>query len=176
RCSWCGRTIPRAWSSRRGWARRSRSKTRTATPSSSTWRAASGASPCSRVTRCSRTASPTRSWPTCGSWSTSARRGAPGDRCARRPVAVETGSPMALRNAYDALGEAELVAAVLAGEPAAWPTFFARYERLIISCIRKVLFRYHAHHNEEDLEDLVSATALNLVKDDYKKLRTFDRS
>jgi RNA polymerase sigma-70 factor (ECF subfamily) len=81
---------------------------------------------------------------------------------------------MAIRNAYDALSETDLVAAVLAGEPAAWPSFFARYERLIISCIRKVLFRYHAHHNEEDLEDLISATALNLVKDDYKKLRTFD--
>jgi RNA polymerase sigma-70 factor (ECF subfamily) len=81
---------------------------------------------------------------------------------------------MAIRNAYDELGEAELVAAVLAGEPAAWPSFFARYERLIIACIRKVLFRYHAHHNEEDLEDLVSQTALNLVKDDYKKLRAYD--
>ncbi len=83
---------------------------------------------------------------------------------------------MALRNAYDALGDGELVQAVLAGEPAAWPSFFARYERLIISCIRKVLMRYHAHFNEEDLEDLVSGTALNLVKDDYKKLRTFDPS
>jgi|SRR5579871_3983607 len=81
---------------------------------------------------------------------------------------------MALRNAYDALGDGELVQAVLAGEPAAWPSFFARYERLIIACIRKVLLRYHAHFNEEDLEDLVSSTALNLVKDDYKKLRTFD--
>ena len=28
--------------------------------------------------------------------------------------------------------------------------------------------------NEEDVEDLVSATALNIVKDDYKKLRAFD--
>src|SRR5207249_6655141 len=83
---------------------------------------------------------------------------------------------MALRNAYDALGEAELVKAVLAGEPAAWPSFFARYERLIISCIRKVLYRYRAHHNEEDLEDLVSSTALNLVKDDYKKLRAYDQT
>ena len=81
---------------------------------------------------------------------------------------------MALRNAYDSLGESELVAAVLAGEPAAWPTFFARYERLIIACVRKVLHRYHAHYNEEDLEDLISSTALNIVKDDYKKLRAFD--
>ena len=64
--------------------------------------------------------------------------------------------------------------AVLAREPAAWPTFFAKYERLVISCIRKVMRRYGAGFNEEDLEDLVSATALNIVKDDYKKLRAFD--
>jgi RNA polymerase sigma-70 factor (ECF subfamily) len=81
---------------------------------------------------------------------------------------------VALRNAYDELSDAELVAAVLAREPAAWPTFFAKYERLVMSCIRKVLRRYSAHFNEEDVEDLVSATALNLVKDDYKKLRAFD--
>ena len=81
---------------------------------------------------------------------------------------------MALRNAYDALSDDELVQAVLAREPAAWPTFFAKYERLVISCIRKVMRRYGAAFNEEDLEDLVSATALNIVKDDYKKLRAFD--
>jgi RNA polymerase sigma-70 factor (ECF subfamily) len=81
---------------------------------------------------------------------------------------------MALRNVYDALPESELVAAVLASEPAAWPTFFARYERLIVACIRKVLRRHHAQHNDEDVEDLISQTALHLVRDDYKKLRAFD--
>jgi RNA polymerase sigma-70 factor, ECF subfamily len=81
---------------------------------------------------------------------------------------------MALRNVYDELPDAALIQAVLDGEPAAWPTFFAKYERLIIACIRKVLHRYHAQHNEEDLEDLISSTALNIVKDDYKKLRAFD--
>lgn len=81
---------------------------------------------------------------------------------------------MALRNAYDALSDDELVQAVLAREPAAWPTFFARYERLVIGCVRKVMIRWGASFNEEDLEDLVSVTALNIVKDDYKKLRAFD--
>jgi RNA polymerase sigma factor (sigma-70 family) len=81
---------------------------------------------------------------------------------------------VALRNAYDALSDEELVQAVLAREPAAWPTFFAKYERLVISCIRKVMRRYGAQFNDEDVEDLVSATALNIVKDDYKKLRAFD--
>jgi RNA polymerase sigma-70 factor (ECF subfamily) len=81
---------------------------------------------------------------------------------------------VALRNAYDALSDEELIQAVLAREPAAWPTFFAKYERLVASCIRKVMLRYGAHFNDEDLEDLVSATALNILKDDYKKLRSFD--
>jgi RNA polymerase sigma-70 factor (ECF subfamily) len=81
---------------------------------------------------------------------------------------------VALRNAYDELSDDELIQAVLAREPAAWPTFFAKYERLVISCIRKVMRRYGAGFNDEDLEDLVSATALNIVKDDYKKLRAFD--
>jgi RNA polymerase sigma-70 factor (ECF subfamily) len=81
---------------------------------------------------------------------------------------------VALRNAYDQLSDEELVAAVLAREPAAWPTFFAKYERLVVTCIRKVMRRYGAPFNDEDIEDLISATALNIVKDDYKKLRAFD--
>jgi len=81
---------------------------------------------------------------------------------------------MPLRTAYDSLGDEALVAAVLAGEPAAWPTFAARYERLVGACIRKVLRRHGAHFAEEDFEDIVSQTALNIVRDDYKKLRAFD--
>jgi RNA polymerase sigma-70 factor (ECF subfamily) len=81
---------------------------------------------------------------------------------------------VALRTAYDDLSDGDLVKAVLAREPAAWPTFFAKYERLIVACVRRALRRYGASHSDEDIEDLVSQTAFNLVKDDYKKLRTFD--
>ena len=81
---------------------------------------------------------------------------------------------MALRTVYDDLSDGDLVAAVISREPAAWPTFFAKYERLILACIRRALRRYGAAHGEEDIEDLASQTAFNLVKDDYKKLRTFD--
>jgi RNA polymerase sigma-70 factor (ECF subfamily) len=81
---------------------------------------------------------------------------------------------VALRTTYDALSDGDLVTAVIAREPAAWPTFFAKYERLVVACIRRALRRYGAAHGEEDIEDLVSQTAFNLVKDDYKKLRTFD--
>jgi len=81
---------------------------------------------------------------------------------------------VALRTVYDELPDGDLVQAVIAREPAAWPTFFAKYERLVIACIRRVLRRYGASHAEEDIEDLISQTAFNLVKDDYKKLRSFD--
>jgi RNA polymerase sigma-70 factor (ECF subfamily) len=79
-----------------------------------------------------------------------------------------------LRTVYDELPDGDLVTAVIAREPAAWPTFFAKYERLVVACVRRALRRYGASHSEEDIEDLVSQTAFNLVKDDYKKLRTFD--
>ncbi len=81
---------------------------------------------------------------------------------------------MPARSVHDEKGEADLSAGVLAGRSGSWATFFSRYERLIISCVRKVLLRYGAYHAEEDIEDLVSTTALNIVKDDYKKLRAFD--
>jgi RNA polymerase sigma-70 factor (ECF subfamily) len=81
---------------------------------------------------------------------------------------------VALRTVYDDASDGDLVQAVIAREPAAWPTFFAKYERLVLACVRRTLRRYGAAHAEEDIEDLASQTAFNLVKDDYKKLRTFD--
>jgi RNA polymerase sigma-70 factor (ECF subfamily) len=70
--------------------------------------------------------------------------------------------------------EDELLTAVLARDAGAWTGLFHRYERLIISCIKKVLHRYTALYGEEDIEDMVSTVCLNLVKDDYRKLRTYD--
>lgn len=81
---------------------------------------------------------------------------------------------MSQRSPYADLPDEALVAAVLAERPGAWAAFSSRFERLITSCIRRVLLRYGAFHGEEDIEDLVSSTMLNLVKDDYKKLRAFD--
>ncbi|MDW8281994.1 MAG: sigma-70 family RNA polymerase sigma factor [Myxococcales bacterium] len=74
------------------------------------------------------------------------------------------------------LDDQALVAAVIAERPGAWNAFFARFERLIISCVRKTLVRHGFPPREEDIEDLVSATALNLVRDGYYKLRAFDAS
>ncbi|HEY3354883.1 MAG TPA: sigma-70 family RNA polymerase sigma factor [Polyangia bacterium] len=72
------------------------------------------------------------------------------------------------------MDDGALVTAVLAGDPAAWPAFQARFERLILSCIRKALGCYAARSSPEDIEDLVSGVCLNIIKDDYRKLRMFD--
>jgi RNA polymerase sigma-70 factor (ECF subfamily) len=85
---------------------------------------------------------------------------------ARRPL--DKSSPWAL------MPEEELLAAVLGKQPGAWNGFYRRYDRLIITCIKKVLHRYTALYGEEDIEDMVNSVCLNLVKDDYHKLKAFD--
>jgi RNA polymerase sigma-70 factor, ECF subfamily len=72
------------------------------------------------------------------------------------------------------MAEEELLAAVIARKPGAWAGFYKRYDRLIITCIRKVLHRYTALYGEEDIEDMTNTVCLNLVKDDYHKLRAYD--
>jgi RNA polymerase sigma-70 factor (ECF subfamily) len=82
--------------------------------------------------------------------------------------AVDKSSPWAV------MPEEELLHAVLAVQPGAWAGFYKRYDRLIITCIKKVLHRYTAVYGEEDIEDMVNTVCLNLVKDDYHKLKAFD--
>ena len=72
--------------------------------------------------------------------------------------------------------EEELLQDVINRKPGAWRQFEKTYRNLIVSIIKKVARRYSALNSEEDLEDLVSATILHMVKDDYKKLRAFDPS
>jgi RNA polymerase sigma-70 factor, ECF subfamily len=68
----------------------------------------------------------------------------------------------------------QLVAAVIRGQPLAWPAFYARFERLMRACVRRTLRWYGVRSSDSDLEDLLSAVCLNVVKDDYRKLRMFD--
>ena len=57
-----------------------------------------------------------------------------------------------------------------------WGEFVRRYERLITSCVLKVLRRYGALFTAEDLADLVGEVWLTLLRDDMKKLRQYDES
>ncbi len=55
-----------------------------------------------------------------------------------------------------------------------WGEFVSRYERLITSCVLKVLRRYGAVFSSEDLEDLINDVWVTLLRDDMKKLRQYD--
>ena len=57
---------------------------------------------------------------------------------------------------------------------ALWTEFVRRYERLITSCVLKVLRRYGAIFSRDDLDDLVGDVWLMLLRDDMKKLRQYD--
>src|SRR5438270_8551220 len=75
--------------------------------------------------------------------------------------------------------EAALLGALLAGEgklaqQRLWAEFVRRYERLLMSCVLKVLRRYGATFSREDLDDLVGDVWLVLLRDDMKKLRQYD--
>lgn len=87
---------------------------------------------------------------------------------------VRRGSERGDKSPWATMPEEELLRAVVGNQPGAWIGFYARYERLIITCIKKVLHRYTALYADEDIEDMVNTVCLNLVKDDFRKLRTYD--
>jgi RNA polymerase sigma-70 factor (ECF subfamily) len=78
------------------------------------------------------------------------------------------------RTPADKAAEQELREAVIRREAGAWNRFFKKHERLVLACLRRVYARYHVPLPQEELEDLVSMVCLDLVKDDFRKLRLFD--
>ncbi len=68
----------------------------------------------------------------------------------------------------------DLLEAVIRRDPGAWQAFFKAHERLILACLRRVYNRYHVPLGQEQMEDLVGMVCLDLVRDDYKKLRKYD--
>jgi RNA polymerase sigma-70 factor, ECF subfamily len=72
------------------------------------------------------------------------------------------------------LTDDELRVAVIAGRDGAWPELMRRYQRLLVGCVRKALRRYRLFVTDEDIDDVVATVQVGLVKDDYKKLRSFD--
>jgi RNA polymerase sigma-70 factor (ECF subfamily) len=94
-----------------------------------------------------------------------------------RTTKMPTTKPMARKG--NSVEETQLLKALLApgteGErQACWNQFVRRYERLITSCVLKVLRRYGAVFSNEDLDDLVGDVWLQLLRDDMKKLRQYD--
>lgn len=70
--------------------------------------------------------------------------------------------------------ELALLRRVLKGDQRAWGTFCQRYEGLIVGCVLRVLRRYNAAFNSEDLADLVAEVWVTLLRDDMRKLRLYD--
>jgi RNA polymerase sigma-70 factor, ECF subfamily len=75
--------------------------------------------------------------------------------------------------------ETKLLASLLKRQPELvrqrrWAEFVERYQRLITSCVLKVLRRYGAVFSAEDLDDLVNDVWLTLLRDDMRKLRQYD--
>ena len=77
-------------------------------------------------------------------------------------------------NPFERVDDRHLVTAVIRGKPLAWPAFYTRFERLMRACVRRTLRWYGVRSSDSDLEDLLSSICLNIVKDDYRKLRMYD--
>ncbi|MBU1219852.1 sigma-70 family RNA polymerase sigma factor [Myxococcota bacterium] len=75
---------------------------------------------------------------------------------------------------YSDYSESDIVKLLLDGNDSVFPEFYNRFFRLIVSCVRKVYVKHFIDFSEEEVDDAASQVFLNLVKDDYKKLRLFD--
>ncbi|MGM0597122.1 MAG: RNA polymerase sigma factor [Myxococcota bacterium] len=70
--------------------------------------------------------------------------------------------------------EMELLERVLAKDSMAFQDFYRQYFRLVITCIRKVFNRYSVDYDQDDVAETQNQVFLNLVKNDYRKLRKYD--
>lgn len=68
----------------------------------------------------------------------------------------------------------ELVAGMLARDPAAWREFQSRYDRLIIRCITKVTRRFASIVSQDDVREIYATLYVSLLANDMHKLRSFD--
>ena len=69
--------------------------------------------------------------------------------------------------------EADLLARCLAGGPNAWEDFLARYRAVLERAAQLTLQRAAGSVRQDDLEAVVEAALLSLIKDDYATLRSF---
>lgn len=72
--------------------------------------------------------------------------------------------------------EQQLLLGVLDRMPEAWAEFEHRYERLVLTCIRKVLRRFKGVLSSDDESDALAHFYLVITLNDMRKLRVFDPS
>jgi len=70
--------------------------------------------------------------------------------------------------------EADLLARCLAGGPNAWEEFLTRYRGVLERAAQVTLRRVVGSVRTDDLEAVVEAVLLSLLKDDYATLRSFE--
>jgi len=68
----------------------------------------------------------------------------------------------------------DLIAGMLANDPAAWREFQNRYDRLIIRCITKVTRRFASIVSQDDVREVYATLYVSLLSNDMHKLRSFD--
>ena len=68
----------------------------------------------------------------------------------------------------------DLIAGMLANDPAAWREFQNRYDRLIIRCITKVTRRFASIVSQDDVREVYATLYVALLSNDMHKLRSFD--
>jgi RNA polymerase sigma-70 factor (ECF subfamily) len=70
----------------------------------------------------------------------------------------------------------DLIAGMLANDPAAWREFQTRFDRLIMRCITKVTRRFASVVSQDDVREIYATLYVSLLANDKHKLRTFDPS
>jgi RNA polymerase sigma-70 factor (ECF subfamily) len=70
--------------------------------------------------------------------------------------------------------DAEFRSRLLHNQPLAWREFVHRYERLIMSCIRKVTRRFEARLSSADHEDIYAMMLCRITSKDMHQLRVFE--
>jgi len=84
-------------------------------------------------------------------------------------VALEM-SPAAPNAEVDDL---ELLRRVLTRDHDAFEAFYARFRNLVLACVSRVCARAGVRLQSDDLADLVSEVTLNMVANDYRRLRLY---
>lgn len=72
------------------------------------------------------------------------------------------------------MNDLDFVQRCVKGDKQAWAEFISRYSRLIYGCIHKSLMVYgRAQSDKDTAAELFQETFASLIKDNYKKLRSF---
>jgi len=73
----------------------------------------------------------------------------------------------------ESLEEIQLLSGLLADDARAWRTFTARYSRLILSCVSRIIGRF-GRTGADDVREVYATLCLQLVCNDKHKLRSFE--